>query len=207
MTISSLTRTLTRAISWHRRPLAALCAAGAMLCLVAVASPPAPQTVPVVVAAQELSAGTHLDAADLLVRRFPVGLAPSQALTDADSAVGRTLTTALDAGAPLTVRSLSSAESLAAPGERLVPFRLSDAALLSLVRVGDLVTVVAAAGDGTSVTVAERVRVAALPQPASGGGMFDSTTTGTVVVVSCPPATAVRLAGWAATSALGIAIG
>ena len=207
VTISSITRSLARAVSWHRRPLAALCAAAAMLCLVSVASPAPPETVPVVVAAQGVDAGAVLGEGDVSVRRFPVTLVPSGALVEVGDAIGRTLTTALTAGTPLTDRSLSRAESLAAPGQRLVPFRLSDAALLSLVSVGDLVTVVAAKGDGTSVTVAERVRVAALPQQASDGGVFGSSTQGAVVVVSCPPKSAVTLAGWAATSALGIAIG
>ncbi|HEX2856729.1 MAG TPA: SAF domain-containing protein [Propionibacteriaceae bacterium] len=207
MTLTSLARSLTRAVSWHRRPLAALCAAAAMLCLVGVASPPPPVTVAVVVAQRDLAAGSTLSRDDVVVRRFPVALAPSEALSDAGAAAGRTLTAALNAGTPLTSRSLSHAESLAAPGERLVPFRLSDASLLSVVSIGDLVTVVATRGDGTSVTVAERVRVAALPQPASEGGVFGSSTQGAVVVVSCPPKTAVTLAGWAATSALGIAIG
>jgi len=207
VTLTSLVRSLTRAVSWHRRPLAALCAAGAMLCLVGVASPPPPVTSPVVVAQRDLAAGSTLSADDVAVRRFPAALVPAEAVSDTGGAIGRTLTGALTVGTPLTDRSLSHAESLAAPGERLVPFRLSDASLLSVVSVGDLVTVVATRGDGTSVTVAERVRVAALPQPASDGGVFGSSTQGAVVVVSCPPKSAVTLAGWAATSALGIAIG
>ena len=178
-----------------------------MLCLASVASPPPAATLAVVVAGRDIDAGTVLAAGDVDVRRFPVSVVPSEALDRAEAVVGRTVTAALSAGTPLTTRSLSRAESLAGAGERLVPFRLSDAALLSLVSVGDLVTVVATKGDGTSVTVAERVRVAALPQPTSGGGVFSSGTQGAVVVVSCPPTTAVTLAGWAATAALGVAIG
>ncbi len=178
-----------------------------MLCLVAVASPPEPATTMVMVAARDLTAGSVLTTDDLAGRRYPVALVPARALTDTADAAGRTLSAALSAGTPLTASNLSGASSLAAPGERLVPFRLADAALLALVSVGDLVTVVATAGDGSVVTVAERVRVAALPTEASGDGFLDSGGTGAVVVVSCPPKTAVALAGWAATSALGIAIG
>ena len=194
-------------ISWHRRGLAAICAGIAMLCLMAVASPPDSPSVGVVVAAHDLTAGNVLSAADLAVRRYPSTLMPSRALPTITDAVGRTLGAALSAGSPITEANLSAASSLAAPGERLVPFRLTDAALLTLVGVGDRVTVVATAGDGSTVTVAERVRVAALPPAASGGSFIDSGGTGAVIVVSCPPTTAVKLAGWAATSALGIAIG
>lgn len=207
MTITSLRRDLGRFVSWHRRGLAALCAGLAMMCLLAVASPPEPVTTRVMVAARDLTAGSVLTAGDLAARRYPVGLVPSRALTDTGDAVGRTLSAALSEGSPLTAGAVSGASSLAAPGERLVPFRLTDAALLHLVSVGDLVTVVATAGDGSAVTVAERVRVAALPSESSGSGFLDSGGTGAVIVVSCPPKTAVTLAGWAATSALGIAIG
>ncbi len=178
-----------------------------MLCLVAVASPPEPATTMVMVAARDLTAGSVLTPDDLAARRYPVALVPARALTDTTDATGRTLSVALSTGTPLTSSNLSGASSLAAPGERLVPFRLADAALLALVSVGDLVTVVATAGDGSVVTVAEQVRVAALPSEASGSGFLASGGTGAVVVVSCPPKTAVALAGWAATSALGIAIG
>ena len=179
----------------------------AMLCLVAVVSPPPTPTLPILVAAHELSAGSVLAADDLMTRQYPTALVPSGALRLASEAAGHTLGASLSQGSPITRRNLSAASSLAGPGERLVPFRLTDASLLSLVGVGDLVTVVATAGDGSSVTVAERVRVAALPQSASADGFFESGSTGAVVVVSCPPTTAVALAGWAATSALGIAIG
>lgn len=202
--LSSLLRTLR----WHRRGLAALCAALAVFTGLSALAPRPAATREVVVASHDLAAGAKLASGDVTVVRYPVGLAPVSAVGHAGDAVSRTLSAAVAAGTPLTQSAFSSSSSLAAPGQQLVPFHLSDPSVLTFVHVGDLVSVVVATSDQQAVTLAERVRVAALPQSSGSGGLIGSSGgNGALVVVSCDPATAARLAASAGSSQLGITVG
>src|SRR6476661_4889597 len=102
-----LTRRLTRArraVLARRRPLALLCAAGAVLTgLHAVQPPPAP-AISVLTAARDLTAGTVLSRADLNTRRFAVGTVPDGVL--GLESVGRTLADGVRRGEPITDQRL-----------------------------------------------------------------------------------------------------
>ncbi|RIQ19477.1 SAF domain-containing protein, partial [Jiangella rhizosphaerae] len=74
---------LVRAAGWHRRLLAGGLAAAAVAFAIEAASPGAPATVDVVVAARDLPGGTVLAADDLTTAAFPPGAVPR-------GAVGRT---------------------------------------------------------------------------------------------------------------------
>lgn len=205
MTITALWPRLARTARWHRRPLAALCAGLAVLCALSALRPAAPPGTAVVVAAHDLPAGRVLSPDDLAVEHYPSGLAPQGALAVADDAVGRTIAAAVTRGTPVTSATTVSAALTPAPGEVLVGVRVADASLLSLVQVGDRVTVVGAGQDQAVATLATRVRVAALPQPAAAGptGGADAP----LVVVSCDPATARTLAAWSSAQTLSITLG
>ncbi len=100
------------------------------------------------------------------------------------------------------------------------PVRIADAEAVRLLRPGDRVDVIAAAGSPTGGAkprvVAEGARVSEVPgQSASTGGettagetMADETMTGTgaLVVLSVPRDTAVRLAGAGASARLAVTL-
>jgi len=80
--------------------------------------------------------------------------------------------------------------------------------VVALLRVGDLVSVVAADESGSPVVVARRVRVAVLPRSQESGvlgaGGEDSST---MVVVEVPTQDAPEVAVWAAHPALSVTLG
>ncbi|MFJ6569785.1 RcpC/CpaB family pilus assembly protein [Streptomyces sp. NPDC091292] len=104
------------------------------------------------------------------------------------------------------------------------PVRIADAATVRLLRPGDRIDVVAAAGgvDSTDSTdgaatdggaarvVASGVRVMEVPEPFDGTGPAETggiaTEGGALVVLAVPRATATRLAGAGATSRLVVTL-
>lgn len=151
-----------RAVLRRRRPLAAACAAVAVVAGVTAASDPAPATVPVLVAAHDLPAGTVLDAADVTTAAFAEGSAPARLAADP---VGRVLAAPVTAGEPVTdVRLVGAGLAEGRPGLSAVPLRLPDPGMVALLRVGDVVDLVAADPQGGGATkVARATPVLALP--------------------------------------------
>ena len=117
----------------------------------------------VVVAAHDLAPGVELRAADLRVESRAVTTVPDGSQTATDDLVGATLTGPARRGEVITdVRVLSSrlADAAIGPDSRIVPVHPTDAALLELVRPGDVVDVVALS-DSVVGTAEERPRVVA----------------------------------------------
>lgn len=193
---------LARTARWHRRGLGTVAATVCLFACLAVLTPPAPETRTVVVAASLLPAGSQLAAADLKLVALPVEAVPDQALTQLDEATGRTLTGALTSGSVLTTASLLSGRDGTSPDERLVPFRVPDAATVALLQVGDRISVVGASTDGGVIDLASDVRVAALPAPGASGSLGGES--GALVVVAADPETAARLAAAAAQMRLAV---
>src|SRR5689334_13569078 len=138
--LSSLRRTVLR----RRRPLAALAAAIAVAAGThAVAAPP-PRQVPVLVAVRDLPAGSVVGAADVVPTGFAPGSVPAGL---ARHPVGRTLTTAVRRGEPLTdvrlVTTHLSDPGLSADDRVATPVRLPDAQMAQLLEVGDRIDLVA----------------------------------------------------------------
>lgn len=195
---------LSRAVRWHRRGLAALCAFLAVLLGLSALAPAPPATSPALVAAADLPAGHTLAAKDLRTAGYPPDLLPDAAVTDTGQLVGRVLAAPIPSGGLLTDRSTVSVELTPEPGQVLVPIPVADASVLALLRVGDRITVVSPGDGGQAITLASRVRVAALPDPAAGGlGAGEEP----LVVVSADRSSGARLAAAATGQALGIALG
>jgi Flp pilus assembly protein CpaB len=197
----SLNPTLLNRISRAVRPdyartaMARRIAAGLLVLLAAViALKPDPdrEQADVVVAVRDLSPGATLSADDVALRRQPAVTVPDGAATAVDAVVGATLAGPSRRGEVLTdARVLGSrlAGLSAGPGARAVPLHLADAAVLDLIRPGDVVDVLGApsaetdarprvvASDAVVVLVSaassapgagnERVVLVALPAPAA----------------------------------------
>ncbi|MGJ3508748.1 SAF domain-containing protein [Enemella sp. A6] len=187
-------RSVTRAVSWHRRRLAAVAAAVAVgATIMAVRPAPAP-TVPVVVAAADLPSGVTVSDEHLTVARWPAGTVPDRAVTDPTAVHGRLVAAPLTKGSPLTEASVITPHTGAA-GRVLVPITLADRSVLSVLRVGDRIDLLAAGPEGP-ITVATSARVAALPhQDSAGGGLFESDGAGSPLLVEVSESEAPRLAG------------
>lgn len=178
-----LTRTLRpvrRAVLARRRLLAAALAAVAVAAGLRVASGPPPATVPVVVAARDLPAGSVVAADDLVTAAFAPGTAPD-AVADP---VGHVLAAPVRRGEPVTdVRLVGPALTDGHPDLVAVPVRLPDAGMAALLEVGDEIDLLAADPQaGGAQVVARDVPVLALPGdpgPALGGNGL----TGRLVVV------------------------
>ena len=199
-----LRRGLRRTVLARRRPLAAACAAVAVLAGVHAARPQPASTVPVRVAAHDLASGTVLSGDDLVTRPYPADVAPPGSVSHA---VGRTLAAPVRAGEPVTdVRLVAPSLVAGYPGRVALPVRVADADAVALLRVGDRVSLVAAdPRRGTASYVAVDVPVLALPRPGSTAPEA-AQLSGRLVVVASFPSDVDHIAGAAATDLLSLVI-
>lgn len=198
-------RTIRRAVLARRRPLAALLTAVAVATGLHAAATPPPATVDVVVATRDLPAGVVVEADDLRMAGFAPDSVPAGTSDDPDDAVGRTLAAPLRAGEPMTdVRLVGPALTEGYPGLSAVPVRLPDAGMADLLRVGDVVDLVAADPQGGSATiVATRVPVLAVPATTSEVGATG--LPGRLVVVGVTPGDVAVIADASARTFLTVA--
>lgn len=130
--------------------LARRVAAGGLVVLAGIAtlrSNPDGDRADVVVAARDLTPGSALTADDLRIEKRLTATVPDGSQGELAVVIGATLASPTRRGEVLTdVRLLGSrlAESTAGPGARIVPLHLADSALIDLIRVGDIVDVLAA---------------------------------------------------------------
>ncbi|MDT5181609.1 MAG: hypothetical protein QOJ95_5807 [Mycobacterium sp.] len=150
---------------WTRTVAARRVAAGALVALAAVAAlrpDPSDGRADVVVATHDLAPGVELAATDLRVESHSATTIPDGVRTNVDDLVGATLTGPARRGEVLTdVRVLGSrlADEVVGPDARIVPVHPTDAALLDLVRPGDVVDVLAVADERTRVVATDAVVV------------------------------------------------
>lgn len=169
---------------------------------VAAASP----TTPVVVAADDLSGGLVLTAADLAVARLPPALVPGGSVPEPEPVVGEVLAAPVRAGEAITdVRLVGAGVTALLPaGQVAAPVRLADLAVAALVRAGDRIDVLATLdGSAAAEAVAESAFVLAAPGP--DGGPPDDGSAG-LLLVAVAPDTAARLAAAATTATLTITL-
>jgi Flp pilus assembly protein CpaB len=195
-----------------------LLAAGLLAASVAFAiqavSPPPPRTESVLVAAKDLAGGTRLSPDDVGLKDFAPASLPDGAVRRPTLAAGRTLDAPVCKGEILTDVRLLGAAFLDSYGDGLVaaPVRIADAESARLVRVGDVVDILAAGiGANGSATSAARLVATATPVltiPPEGDGPLGMTDTGAgaLVVVVTSSETAARLAAAAVTDRLSLII-
>ena len=160
----------------------------------------------VLVAGRDLAPGTELTAADVVVEKRAAETTPDGSMTDLEMATGATLSGPVRRGEVLTdVRLLGPrlTEAAAGPDARIVPVTLADAAVLDLLRSGDVIDIVAAAPDTDTgpKLIASGAIVVLVSAEATGlvGG-----SGGRVVLVALPAAAARTVAAAALVDTLGV---
>jgi len=171
--------------------------------IAALRSNPAADRADVVVTARDLRPGAALTADDVRLEKRLATTLPDGSQADLGMVVGSTLASPTRRGEVLTdVRLLGSrlAESTAGPGARIVPLHLADNALIDLVRVGDVVDVLAApANDSQPVSVSRVIATDAVVVLVSAKQKVQAAEADRVILVALPA----RLANAVAGSALG----
>jgi hypothetical protein len=156
----------------------------------------------------DLAQGTALTPDDIRLEKRSATTLPDGSQADLDAVVGSTLASPTRRGEVLTdVRLLGSrlAESTAGPGARIVPLHLADSALIDLVRVGDVVDVLAAPATDSQAAaqaVGKVVATDAVVVLVSAKQKAQATDSDRVVLVALPA----RVANTVAGSALGQAV-
>ncbi|MGI9157212.1 MAG: SAF domain-containing protein [Marmoricola sp.] len=189
---------LRRRVLLHRRLLAALLAALAVLLGVRELQAPAPPTTSAWTAARDLSTGMVLSRADLARVPFAPGSVPDHAVTSPGSVLGRIVAAPLRRGEPITDLQVVAPPLLSAyPGRVATPVRIADPAVVDLLRVGDVVNLVAAdpQGETPARIVAAAVTVIAIPP--NNAAQLDPGLSGRLVLFAVPAerATEVSAAG------------
>ncbi|MDI3314936.1 MAG: SAF domain-containing protein [Mycobacterium sp.] len=185
---------------WTRTVGARRAVAGGLVVLAAVAAlraNPQGDRVEVVVAARDLSPGAALTPDDVRLEKRSVTAVPDGSQGDLHAVVGSTLAGPTRRGEVLTdVRLLSSrlAGAAAGPGARLVPLHLADAALIDLLRPGDIVDVLAAPAHDPQAT-ARLVAANAVVVLASAKPQLPAADTDRLVLVALPAGAANAVAG------------
>lgn len=182
-----------------RTVLARRMAAGGLVLLAGIAAlrpDPDDGRSDVVVATHDLSPGMALSMDDIKLEKHSTTTVPDGAQTSIDALLGATLAGPSRRGEVLTdVRVLGSrlAGVTAGPDARVVPLHLADAAVLDLIRPGDVVDVMGAADSGTDAQptlVASNAIVVLVSPKQKAAGAGDQR----VVLVALPAAAAHSLA-------------
>jgi Flp pilus assembly protein CpaB len=200
MRTPSFLRELLRAARWHRRLLAGVAAAAAVYFGLVALSPPPPPTVAVLAAARDLAGGAVPASADLRTVDLPPGSVPVGALRPGADLTARILSGPVRSGEPLTDARFLAPAAVPA-GSLAYPFRIDDADISALLRVGDHVNLYAASSTAadTASLLAPAVRVVALPTPRT-------TSSGALIVVATTPEIATRLAQATTNSRITVAL-
>ncbi len=190
-------RSLRRVVLRRRRTIAALLTAVAVAAGLQAVAGPAPDTVPVLVAARDLPAGAAIGQGDVRTARFAPGSTPDGVAADP---VGQVLAGPLRTGEPITdVRLVGPALTSGQPGLVAVPVRLPDPGMVALLDVGDRIDLVATDPQkGGASVVADGVPVLAIP--AADDQVGASGLPGRLVVVGAESSQVAPLAAAAVAS-------
>lgn len=195
---------------WARTVLARRVTAAALVVLAGVAairSNPQGDQVDVVVANRDIAPGSALTADAVSVESRSAQEVPDGAATDMTAVLRTTLAGPARRGEILTdVRLLGSrlTEAAAGPDARIVGVHPSDAALIDLVRPGDIVDIVTAAPDDAAGSPGA-------PRVIAGGGIVvlvseKHSHDDRVVLVALPATAAVAVAGATLTQAVTLTL-
>lgn len=197
-----LLRRLASFINWHRRVVAALCAAVVVAGIVSVASARPPEGEAVVALATDVPAGEALSPQHLTTARVPSSLLTSRTVRSLDDAVGAHTAVALEAGQVLTKGLLLQGGSVQ-EGHALVPVAVPDQDLRNLLVPGTAVELVVALGEQPEVL--GRARVAA--QPSAPTSTIGATKGSSMVLMEVAAELAPSVATLGQSGQLAVVIG
>lgn len=183
----------------HRRGIAALLLALAVVAALRAVAPPEPDWVEVTVAARDLPGGSTVASDDVTTARMRPGTAPDGHLLDPS---GEVLATTVRRGEAITDTRVVSAALAAETGLVGLPVRLPDAGAATLLSPGDAVDLLAAGAQGAPASrLAIDVRVLAVVPEAPEGPAG-----GTLVVLEVREEEALRISGAAVTEFLSVTL-
>lgn len=191
-------------VAWHRRAIAALCTGLAVYLVAHQLLVPPERGTPVVVLAKDAPSGHRLTAEDLSLERLPQGALSDGAATEVAEVVGETVALPLPRGTVVQPALLASTRTVA-PGRSLVPIVVSDERLLTVLRPGDLVSLVVGTGDVVQPASSD-ARIFSLPSEDEGSTMSVGSSRGALVVVDVPDADAAAVAMLGQSGQLGLVI-
>jgi len=211
---------LSARLSWHALGTPRALTAAALIGVIVfgtlhVLQPPPPDTSRVIVAAEDLSAGTVLAATDLRIVDVDPAIIPETGFDDIDEAVGKTLATPVPAGLFLTASALMGPGlySSVPAGTVATPVRFSDPELIQLLHPGDRINVLVTHHNQTESDTAEvvtrRALVLATPEPEeNASGLLGSSpaNSGSIVLLAVPESESAALAAASQMGALSIAL-
>ncbi|MEU0941152.1 SAF domain-containing protein [Embleya sp. NPDC005971] len=187
-----------RVLARHRRGLAALSAAVAVLAVIVAVRPTPAPTGAVLVAARDLPAGSTPGPADLALVALPTALHPAGVLHAVGQATGVALTGPLRRGEPVTDVRVAHPGGPHDPGTVILPARFADADAVAVLRPGDRIDVLAAPAPehpGPARLIVPAAIVVARPT-ATGS------SAGALLILEVPRTVAAELAGAAGGSVL-----
>lgn len=198
-----------RAYAWRMRhfllALVAIAVLGAVLETVASVRPNV-QTV--LVTANEVSAGSTLDAANLTTADVPAHLVPEGALSDISEAEGEVITASLPAGMPISESLLLSNSffDTAPEGHVIMPIEAASNAAAELISSGDSVALYAPPDEhneaGEAQLVTKDATVMGLATSTTSGGLLGSDEENLTFFVALPERETSHVLGASARSPL-----
>lgn len=189
-------------VARHRRGLAALLAALAVLL---VASPGIATTSSgreVIVAARPIEGGRTIQRSDLRTVRVDPAVLPHETATLAQ-VEGRQASARITEGTILTTSAVLSGSSVGS-GKALVGIHLVDSSMVGMLQVGQRVSVVSPGEDGTPHVLTHGAIIRSLPT--SGGGLAQGSPSTELVVVSTGSADAAAIAVAGQGQPLGLVV-
>ena len=198
-----LRRVWRRRVLAHRRALAVVLTAAAVLLGLQATRPAPPPSDVVLVAARDLPSGTVLGADDVTEARFAEGTTPDAVER---RPLGRTLAAPVRRGEAITdLRLVSPALARAHPGLVPYPVRIPDADVVALLRVGDRVDVLATDPESATADVLlTGAPVLALPAPVATGSADG--LVGRLVVLGVPSSDLTDIGSAAVSQFLTVAL-
>lgn len=187
-------------LNYHRRVVAAVCAAICVGGVISALEGRPLQGTPVVALARAVSPGEALTPDDLTMTELPDEFVTPHTVQDLSGTVGAVTLVAGDAGSVLDTHSLLQGTSARA-GHSLVPIAIPDDDLRALLHPGQTVALIASFG-GSTETLTDKARILRLPAP--GGDAAFGAAAGRFVLVEVPNAVAHDVATLGQTGQLSV---
>lgn len=189
-------------VARHRRGLAALLAALAVLLVASPGMATSSSGREVIVAAHAIEGGRVIQRSDLHTVRIDPGVLPHETATLAQ-VEGRQASILITEGTILTSSAVLSGSAVGS-GKALVGIHLADSSMVGMLQVGQRVSVVSPSEDGTPHVLTRGAIIRSLPT--SGGGLIQGSPSTELVVVSTGSADAAAIAVAGQGQPLGLVV-